>query len=76
MQDNILLKLLEILFEEGRIPERLVEDEQIRMDFIELKKKGVATEMAKLDLADKYSRSFAAIEDVLYRKSKRFKKGR
>lgn len=72
MEEKIILRLLQLLFEFGKIPEKYVENEQIRQEFKDLVAKGVPNESAKQKLADRHYKSFDTIEDIIYRREKRY----
>lgn len=74
MEDKIILRLLQILCEFGKIPEKYVESEQIRQEFKELLDRGVTKEDAKQTIADKHFKSFDTIEDIIYRRERRYVK--
>ena len=72
MDDGLTLRLLKILVEIGKIPKKYAEDEQIRQEFRQLQANGIPIEIAKQQLANDFCKGFDTIEDIIYRREKRY----
>lgn len=68
MKEELILEILEIFEKHDYLPYTFVRNIKIKHEYEEMKKQGIASNLAREQLSKKYCRSEKTIESILYRK--------
>jgi len=73
MKDEMHLELLEVFVKHNVVPDIVLRNERIRLEYAKMKDDGIKPKTARANLAEKYFISEKSVETILYyKKEKRF----